>query len=310
MKAIMYHYIRPDHPEFPYFKSLHVEDFEKQLDYFQETYGFVSKKEFLESLQTGQPVDGVVLTFDDGFKDHYQYVMPTLLKRNLWGVFYINTGVHQLKKILDVHRIHLLLGKYKGKEVYEQLSKMLEKGHLKDEKIAAFKEDTYKLQDNDTYTALVKRTLNYYVDYKYREVIIDQLMDVFFEDEKSLFKDVYLTPFEMREMHEKGMIIGSHTVHHPVMSKLDLKQQEEEILDSFAHLSSHISNFEAKTFCYPYGGFHTFTNETIKLLDKHEVEFSFNVESRDITAHDLKSKKQALPRYDCNEFPYGSCRNL
>ena len=35
------------------------------------------------------------------------------------------------------------------------------------------------------------------------------------------------------------------------------------------------------------------------------VDFSFSVEQRDINAHDLIHKKQALPRYDCNQFPFG-----
>jgi peptidoglycan/xylan/chitin deacetylase (PgdA/CDA1 family) len=309
MKAIMYHYVRPDHPEFPYFKSLHVADFEKQLDHFQETYGFVSQTDFLESLQTGQPLDGVVLTFDDGFKDHYQYVMPALLKRNLWGVFYINTGVHQHKKILDVHRIHLLLGKYTGKEVYNKLQSVLDQKHLIDDKVIAFKEDTYQLQVNDMYSALVKRTLNYYIDYKYRDHIIDQLMNFFFEDQEYLFDNTYLTPAEMQEMQDHGMIIGSHTVSHLVMSKLNVDEQEREIVNSFDHLVQNIGALEVKTFCYPYGGFHTFTNTTEELLEKHDVLFSFNVESRDIIIEDLINRKQALPRYDCNEFAHGKCRN-
>lgn len=54
----MYHYVRPFHHEYPNFKNLDIEDFRKQLDYFQDEYGFVSKEEFLncfkkESLQMG-----------------------------------------------------------------------------------------------------------------------------------------------------------------------------------------------------------------------------------------------------------------
>ena len=37
--------------------------------------------------------------------------------------------------------------------------------------------------------------------------------------------------------------------------------------------------------------------------------FSFNVEPRDISLDDLKNRKQALPRYDCNQFLYGKSIN-
>lgn len=105
MKAIMYHYVRQNDPELPYFQHLHLEDFEKQLDFFSEQFGFLSKADFLQSLETGTPKDGVVLTFDDGFKDHYQYVLPCLRERGLWGIFYIPTGFYHSGKLLDVHRL-------------------------------------------------------------------------------------------------------------------------------------------------------------------------------------------------------------
>ena len=68
--------------------------------------------------------NGVVLTFDDGLKDHYNFVYPELKRRGLWGIFYIPTGQYKNKKILDVHRIHLLKGKLGSTKV---LKKVLDK---------------------------------------------------------------------------------------------------------------------------------------------------------------------------------------
>ena len=64
----------------------------------------------------------------------------------------------------------------------------------------------------------------------------------------------------------------------------------------------------AKTFCFPYGGFHSFNDDTIEILETENVHFSFNVEHRDIVENDLKDKKQYLPRYDCNQFLFGQVR--
>jgi len=92
MKIIMYHYVRKHSKEFPYFKYLHIKDFKKQLDYFEQKFGFVKKDDFINAfnIKNNKMPQGVVLTFDDGLKDHYKYVLPELLKRNLWGIFYIN----------------------------------------------------------------------------------------------------------------------------------------------------------------------------------------------------------------------------
>ena len=72
----------------------------------------------------------------------------------------------------------------------------------------------------------------------------------------------------------------------------------------FGYLSKLIGE-PVETFCYPYGGFHTFTPETEQLLLSAGSRDSFNVEARDIGPVDLLQRPQALPRYDCNQLPFG-----
>ena len=43
-------------------------------------------------------------------------------------------------------------------------------------------------------------------------------------------KDFYLTKNEIQKMNDLGMIIGSHTVNHPVLSTLSYDEQKYEIL--------------------------------------------------------------------------------
>jgi peptidoglycan/xylan/chitin deacetylase (PgdA/CDA1 family) len=308
MKAVMYHYVRPSDPELPYFRHLHIEDFKKQLDYFAEQFGFLSKAEFLRSLQTGVPTAGIILTFDDGFTDHYQYVYPCLRERDLWGVFYIPTGVYHRAKMLDVHRIHMLLGKWGGEMVFDALKTLIREDMLSHRHVEEFRILTYSRQKNDDYTNLVKRTLNYFISYQHRESIIDELVRVFLPDERALTGSFYMSTQEIRQLQADGMIIGSHTVSHPVMSKLTKEEQEKEIVESFNFLEEITGGLTLRTFCYPYGGFYSFTEDTEKILEDNGCLFSFNVESRDIDGFDLKNRVHALPRYDCNQFPFGATR--
>ena len=132
---------------------------------------------------------------------------------------------------------------------------------------------------------------------------MDALMEEFFPDEAALGKSFYLTPDQMREMRDAGMILGSHTVNHPCMSKLSASDQRTEIEQSFDFLEGTLGRSEPKTFCYPYGGFHSFTSETERLLEEAGCLFSVNVEYRDVASSDLRTRRQALPRYDCNLFP-------
>ena len=310
MKAIMYHYVRPFDHEYPNFKILHIKDFRKQLDFFEKKYGFISKSEFINCLETGIPQKGVILTFDDGLYCHYEYVFKELKKRKLWGIFYIPTQPYTEKKILDVHRTHLLLGKYNSKKIFSFLNDIFDYSLLDKSKIEEFNKLTYKSQKNDQFTILVKRILNYFIPYEFRSKVMDELMSKFMPEEKNLLKNFYLTNNQIFEMHNEGMIIGSHTVNHPVMSRLSYEEQEFQIYNSFRHLKKIVKKFNQKTFCYPYGGFHSFNNETEKILSKHNCIYSFNVEHRDIENSDLKNRPQALPRYDCNCFKYGQIREF
>ena len=304
MKAIMYHYVRPDDPSFPHFRHLTVEAFEQQLDYFAGNHRLISREEFLQAVRTATPIlNGIVLTFDDGLKDHFEYVLPALARRGLFGIFYVAAYPLLTGRILDVHRAHLLLGRFGGKAIWEALLQKVSNEMLSHAQVHEFRQRTYRTQSNDDYTNQVKRTLNYYIDYRFRPKIMDALMGEFLPDEAQIASAFYLSKSQISEMHAAGMVLGSHTVNHPCMSKLAVGEQQKEIEESFAFLAGILGQTGPKTFCYPYGGFHSFTAETERLLENAGCLFSFNVEHRDITAADLKTRRQALPRYECNLFP-------
>ena len=109
-------------------------------------------------------------------------------------------------------------------------------------------------------------------------------------------------------MHQNGMIIGSHSVTHPVMSKLSSKKQKLELELSFRFIKSLI-NYDHKTYCHPFGGRYSYNNKTLKLLGELGINYTFCVEERDIKNNDILTKRQTLPRYDCNYLPYGKAYN-
>ena len=301
----MYHYVRKFDSNFPNFRFLDVENFEKQLDYFKEQFGFVTKDELLIALKEkklGSAKGKVILTFDDAMSCHYDYVYKTLIKRKLWGIFYVPTQPYQKGKVLDVHRIHLLCGAYSGEELLSTLRAFLKEEMIPDKKREEFREKTYERQDNYEGISEFKRILNYFVSYYYREKLIDSVaraLNYVFHTSK-----FYVSFKKLHQMMKSGNLIGSHTVSHPVMSKLSAIEQNEEIEHSFGFLQSKLQ-LDLKTYCHPYGGFHSFNKETVRALTKKNVAFSFNVESRDISDDDLTSSIQFLPRYDCNQFPFG-----
>lgn len=172
------------------------------------------------------------------------------------------------------------------------------------EKISEFKITTYTKQNNEIATKEFKKLFNYYIKYEFREQVLDEIVKEFSNDDE-IFRELYMSESNLVEMCKENMIIGSHSKSHFVFSKLNKKEQEQEIKDSFCFLENLLGGLRIKTFCYPYGGCHTFSPLTESILSKENVKFAFNVESRDIALCDLQSRPQALPRYDCNEFAFG-----
>jgi len=309
MKAVMYHYVRTFDARLPHFRYLHVEDFEKQLDHFAANHRFLSLEEFRECLRSGTPAEkGLVLTFDDGFKDYYRYVLPALQKRNLWGLFYIPTRPLQCSTLLDVHRVHVLIGKCGAKKVLSLLSSIVSDDMLCHAHVREFREMTYRTQTNDEYTNYVKRALNYYIDETHRTSVMETLMRELVPEEASFAEEFYMTENELRQMDRAGMVLGSHSHSHPVMSKLSYEMQQHEISVSFQVLERVLDGLRLKTFCYPYGAFHSFNQHTLSLLEQERCLFLFNVEARDISCDDIRVRQQFLPRYDCNLFPFGRAK--
>ena len=308
MKAVMYHYVRPVPADLPHFRYLHADNFRRQLDWLAATTGFASRDAFMGALAGGPVPGGAVLTFDDAFSDHYDHVFHELAARGLWGVFYVPTAVLESDRLLDVHRIHVLLGRVGGTRALAAAMPLVDDTMLSHGTVEAFRRQTYMRQDNDADTTTFKRVMNYFISYEHRTGVLDRLMAAFGMDasEEAAFKrSFYVDAGQLRGMADGGMTIGSHGANHLLMSKLSEVEQRAEIHTSFRALADLLDT-PVETFCYPYGGFHSFDATTERLLGAAGARYSFNVEPRDVIAADLSGRPQALPRWDCNAFPHGT----
>ena len=110
----MYHYVRESMPHLPFFRYLSFDNFKKQLDYFEKNFGLVSFEEFCRLKTEPKFINAlknkILLSFDDGLKEHFSLVFPELLKRKALGIFFMPTAVLKEEKALYVHKIHYLLG--------------------------------------------------------------------------------------------------------------------------------------------------------------------------------------------------------
>jgi len=302
MKSIMYHYVLNYNPSFKFFNFLSVKNFEKQIKYFKKNFYVENVKNlFLKKRKFHK--NSLFLTFDDGLKCHYENVFPILKKYNLNGIFYLPALSYKKKNILDVHKIHLILGKFGPVKANKILINLLKKEMINKKFYNAFNDKFYLSQKNHKEENFFKSTLNFTVKNEFKTFLIEKIFNHFFKnEEKKIFDNFYLNEKQIREMEAENMVIGAHGVSHTLLTRLSNSNLRKEIDLSIKFINKFS---KLRTFCYPYGGKSSYNHTVIKYLNKKKVSFSFSVENKDIKSTDLYKKRQILPRYDCNQFLYG-----
>src|SRR3990167_5860785 len=117
--VVTYHYVRDTkNGPFPGIKALAVAEFEAQLGFVQSRFDVVALDAFEAALdgrrRPRRPI--ALLTFDDGFIDHYDTVFPILRRRGIPGlVFVAGAGIADPPRLLNVHREHFILARLDSK---------------------------------------------------------------------------------------------------------------------------------------------------------------------------------------------------
>ena len=315
--VVMYHYVRDlKNSRYPNIKGLDIEKFKKQIKFFKENYNFVRIEDLIEYYKNPKekelPNKAILLTFDDGYKDHYTYVLPILLENNIQGSFYIPTKCFQDKKVLDVNKIHFILESCIGKEerILKEIEEYLEKN--KDSRISLSYNDYFKEYAVDSRfdkkeVIFIKRMLQVVLPEDYRKKLVDILFKKYvctigdkIISERAFWEELYLTPEQIRMMEKLGMHIGFHSHDHVWLNSLSKEEQEFQIKSSIDYFKEIGVKTEKMTLSYPYGGYN---EESVELIKKYEIPLAFTTK---VAIADLnKDENYALPRLDTNDFYQG-----
>ena len=302
----MYHYVRPADEHYPGLYYLSVDDFQRQLDFFEKEFGIINKNEWDQVVLNPDVLpEGVVLTFDDGLMDHYQHVYPILKERGLWGIFYVSSRTLVRDNLLNVHKVHHLLGKYNPSQVLERLQSIVTESDLIEGFFESLQASPYQSQKMDNDAILVKKMVNYSIKPEVKDRLLTELLKSFEPDIADLATRFYMSDEHIIEMDNAGFTFGAHGHSHNLLSKFDRpKELHQEVTGSIDEINNLLKE-PSDTFCYPYGGKNSWNKNVISLLSDTGTKYCFSVEDRDITVEDIKHKPLFLPRYDCNQFPHG-----
>ena len=306
----MYHYVRDlEHSRYPGIKGLRVREFAEQLDYLQSHYVVVRPEAVVAAVRDRDealPPNAALLTFDDGYLDHYTNVFPMLYDRGLSAMFFPVVRAVRDHRLLDVNKIHFILASVDDPTtllgpLYDALDEFRgARGLESDEAYYARLAVPNRFDPGEV--IFIKRMLQSELPEDLHTIIAQRLFDRFVTvDEETFARELYMTEDQLRTMIGCGMYVGSHGTSHAWLDKVDPAGQAREIDGSLAFLSDLGAPLDEWVMCYPYGA----SNDTLLNILREKncaIGLTTEVAIADLDAND----PLLLPRLDTNDLPkYG-----
>lgn len=306
VSIIEYHYVRDlKNSRYPRINGLSAELFKEQLFYILKHYKVIRMEDLIAAVQFEKllPDNALILTFDDGLRDHFEFVFPILSESGLQGSFFPPARIFQEPVVLAVHKIHFILAAVENKEqlirdIFGKLDQYREEYSL------ASNEDYYRQlaqanRFNPKDVIFIKRILQKGLPEKLRNIIIDDLFKKYVSpDEQSFSKELYLDLDQVKVMKERGMFIGSHGFDHYWLDTLSPAEQEKEIDLSLEFLKKIGCDLAKWVISYPYAAH----NDSLISIIKEKGCILGLIEDARIADLD-KDNHFILPRLDTNDFP-------
>lgn len=271
--------------------------FEEQVLLLKSHFTVINTIELAELIKSDKIVSGrfAVITFDDGYLDNYTNALPILLKHNVPAVFYLATEFLSVNQITWWDEVAYLLRH--SKEMTYQLPKAIRQ---------------YQLDECD----IDKSIQLIMTDIKQTKTIsvleaLDDIRAKFPLAKQKLLSEEHKLFMGWKEAHglvAKGMEIGSHTLTHPILSQLDNKQHQDEVIESKRILEETLQ-CKINSIAYPVGRYYCYNEKTFKFAESAGYQIGFNNEPgfhRSIY-HNLDINRFCVATNDLNYLKYECC---
>ncbi len=265
LTIVMYHYVRElPLTRYPRIRGLLESEFVGQLDHMQRHYTFVSDREVLDAAHGGKPLpdNAALLTFDDGYLDHFVTAFPVLHARAIPACFFPPAVAILERKLLDVNKIHFAIASAPSEEhIVEAVKAGLD----------ALRAE-YGLDTTERYwrhlaqpgrfdsagIVFVKRLLQAELPPEARALLAARIFDDLVGVPEAVFaSELYMSASQVRTLVKHGMCVGSHGCKHAWLTRLSPAEQAEEIDGGLAFLNLVGARTRDWVLAYPYGDYDT-----------------------------------------------------
>jgi len=235
--VLTYHRVNDERDAF--FGGTPVAVFARQMEHVARHYDVVSLEEAVEAIRTGSVAGRMaVVTFDDGYRDNYSHAFPVLRTLGIPATIFLATDAIGTGRAIWHDRVFsafretvcTTLDDFGYGSTMFPLRNVAEKLRAQSRVL-----DWLRAQDEWTRLELIDRLVKRLEVADRREV-----------------PGLMLAWDEVREMHARGIAFGSHSVTHPILSRVRPERLREEIVDSKRCIEQKLG-VKIQTFAYPNG---------------------------------------------------------
>lgn len=304
LKIVMYHYVRDlKNSRYPNIRGLSTDRFLQQIAFLKEHFTVVSPQEVIEAAGTDGllPDNACLLTFDDGYIDHYDTVFPILAENGMTAFFSMPGRILRERRLLDVNKIHYILAAAPMEELWKVFQDMLEPS-LRQNGLPTMQEywENCDLQSrfDPPEVIFIKRMLQVELPVELRNELTDQLFTrIVGVSENAMVQELYMSPEQMRLMKRMGMVFGIHGYEHAWLNRMTREEAARD-MDLALEAMEGIVDPTGWIMCYPYG---SHSDDVEQIARSKGAVLGVTTQLR--TADLRKDSPFQLPRLDTNDFP-------
>jgi glycosyltransferase involved in cell wall biosynthesis/peptidoglycan/xylan/chitin deacetylase (PgdA/CDA1 family) len=221
------------------------------MDYVRRNFDVISFRDLLaiEDQECTAPRRPLIVTFDDGYRDNYTQAFPVLKEFGIPATVFVATGHMGRQSLFWWDLVAFCFKTTQQPEItLDEISPhALPLATLGDRRRAIERVLAWIKEIPDDARARFAREL---------PVALGVAMP------PDLALGMHLSWDEIREMADRGIEFGSHTVTHPILSNVEDGRLEKEVFNSKAELERELKR-EILVFSYPVGGAGNFQSRTI-----------------------------------------------
>lgn len=250
--------------------SCGVEAFADQVRFCKAHFDLITPADLPEVIGRGRG-RYILMTFDDGYRDNYEVAFPILQRERAPATFFVATGFIDSPRIAWWDEIAWMVRTSRRRSV-----------HLRGWIAAPVQLDADREAAVRTLLRTYK-TLSAHSTAEYLDDIAEATGSGRYRSQQD--GHTWMTWDMLREMRASGMIVGGHTVNHPILARAPREIQLEEIEKCSRRLATELGE-PMRYFSYPVGGTGAFDATTKKCLEQVGVQYAFSYYSGYRQFHD------------------------